>query len=87
MIPSDKYYIAPSDEIFEDIKQAAIAVWSSKDDTYGYATGKIARIKDIGNVRDNYAYMVAMFDRFNQLALLHNLVRDDSRELVELLIT
>lgn len=66
----DEYYTPPSDAIFEDIKQAAIALWSTYDDSYGYATGKINRIKDIENVQDNHAYMVAMFDHVNQDKLL-----------------
>ena len=81
-----EYYKAPSQEIFDDIKQASISVWKTYDDTFKYATGKIDRIKDLKNVRDNYAYMVAMFDRNNQFALLKNLHRDDSRLLVERLI-
>ena len=79
---SEQYYVPPSQEIFEDIKQAAIQIWKSYDDTYGYATGKVNRIKDIGNVKDNWAYMVAMFDPINQNKLLRTLTREDSRELV-----
>lgn len=80
------YYVAPSDEIFEDIKQAAIALWMTFDDTYGYATGKVDRIKDITNVRDNYAYMVAMFDHGRQNTLVHMLRRDETRDFVQALL-
>ena len=60
------YYTAPSDECFEDMKKCAIQVWNEYDDEYGYATGKIARIKDIGNIEDNFMYILAMFDQDNQ---------------------
>ena len=65
-----QYYTAPSDEIFNAIKEAAIEVWRTYDDKYGYATGKINRIKDIQNIRDNTRYIVAMFDIANQRKLL-----------------
>ncbi len=64
------YYTAPSDKIFRDIKENAIKIWRSYDDTHGYATEKIDRIKDIPNSEDNYMYMVAMFDSTNQAKLL-----------------
>lgn len=82
----EEYYTSPSDEIFEDIKQAAIKVWGTFDDTFKYATGKIDRIKDIGNVKDNYAYMVAMFDYGNKFKLFEYLERQDSHDLVLRLI-
>lgn len=82
VISQEEYYIAPSQEIFDDIKQATIEVWKSKDDTYGYATEKVNRIKDIKNVTDNYAYMIAMFDSKNKGLLFAELKREDSRELV-----
>jgi len=60
------YYEAPSDECFEDMKKCAIEIWSGYDDQYGYATEKINQIKDIGNIKDNFMYILAMFDIFNQ---------------------
>jgi hypothetical protein len=60
------YYEPPSDECFEDLKENAIKLWQTYDDTYGYATEKIDRIKHIQNVGDNFMYMYAMFDWINQ---------------------
>ena len=77
-----EYYTAPSNEIFEDIKQASIKLWNTYDNTYGYATEKIDRIKDIGNLQDNYAYMVAMFDIFNQMKLYSLVEREDTKEMI-----
>ena len=66
---SQLYYTKPSDECFEEVKQAAIDVWNTYDNEYGYATEKINGIKDIKNVSDNLMYIVAMFDQNNQSKL------------------
>lgn len=66
------YYVPASDDIFNEVKQAAMKLWKEVDtdgDKYGYATEKINRIKDITNVQDNLMYIVAMFDIQNQRKL------------------
>lgn len=63
------YYTPPPDAVFDEVKEAAIELWSTYDDTHGYATSKIDRIKDIENVSDNFMYIVAMFDVPNQIKL------------------
>lgn len=63
------YYRPPADEIFDEVKKACIDIWGTYDDTHGYATEKINRIKDIINFGDNFMYMVAMFDPDNQQKL------------------
>lgn len=73
------YYIAPSQEVFDDMKAACIAVWQTYDDTYSYATEKINRIKDIENVSDNFMYMMAMFDENNMERAL-TLVSPETQE-------
>jgi hypothetical protein len=80
------YYKTPSQDVFNDVKQAAMQIWSKYDDTYGYRTEKINRIKDIKNIKDNYAYIIAMFDHYNQLDLLNCLKTDEAKELVEALL-
>jgi len=60
----------PPQEIFDQIKDAAIEIWSTYDDTYGYRTGKLDRIKDIKNIKDNWYSIVSMFDYNNQNRLL-----------------
>lgn len=82
-----EYYTAPSDEVFEDIKQASILLWKTYDDTYGYASGRVERIKNIQNYKDNYAFMVALFDPINQLKLSFAVNRQDTRALLTGLIT
>ena len=76
------YYTPPSQEVFDDIKQASIKVWQTMDDTYGYATDKIKRIKDLENVQDNAWYMFAMFDIFNQAKLI-DLVSPTTQEKIQ----
>jgi hypothetical protein len=75
------YYQAPSQEIFDSIKNGAIKIWSSYDDTYGYASEKINQIKDLENIRDNAWTIVAMFDQDNQRKLL-DLVSPGAVELI-----
>jgi len=87
MINTEEYYTPPSQAVFDDIKQASIKVWQTYDDTYHYASEKIDRIKDLTNVSDNYAYMVAMFDIHNQQKVLANLETAEAKELVERLIS
>ncbi len=66
------YYTPPPNEQFEEVRKAAMELWmdvDSDNDEFGYATGKINRIKDIKNVGDNFMYIVAMFDEDNQTIL------------------
>ncbi len=77
------YYEAPSDDAFEDMKKACLEVWNSKGNDGGYRDEKIGRIKDIGNVGDNFMYMFAMFDINNQqrvVSLLEASTIEDVRE-------
>ena len=70
------YYTAPVDFEFNELKAKAIELWrevDSDNDKYGYASEKINAIKDIGNIKDNFMYMVAMFDYKNQTLLAEKL--------------
>lgn len=75
------YYVPMSDESFNDIKKHAIEIWDTYDDTYGYASGKIERIKDLENVEDNAMYIIAMFDSENQRKLFGMLKEETIKEL------
>ncbi len=79
------YYTAPPQEVFEDIKENAIKIWMTYDDTVGYRTEKINRIKDIQNIEDNAWYIVAMFDQPNQVKLLLMLKPESAKLLGEIL--
>lgn len=75
------YDDAPSDEIFNEIKRVAKGIWATYDDTYGYASEKIAMVDAITNVKDNWGTIVGMFDWNNQQLLLE-LLSPEAREKV-----
>ena len=83
---SKLYYTAPSDEIFEEVKQKAIEVWSKYDNQYGYVDEKVGQIKDIRNIKDNVMFIVAMFDSNNQKKLADKLSDETRKALRERMI-
>lgn len=80
------YYKAPNQEVFDDIKTAALAIWRTYDDTYGYQSEKVNRIKDLKNISDNYGYIVGMFDSWNQNKLFRSVKLPETKELLKQLI-
>ena len=76
------YYTPPSEKCFNELKQKAIEIWQSYDNTYGDVDEKVGRIKDIRNIADNFMYMVAMFDFINQERLA-NLLSEETRQAVK----
>ena len=77
---TEEYYITPAEHIFQDIKRNAKKIWSTYDDSCGYATEKLERI-DIENIADNAWYIVAMFDQPNQNKLLDMVEPETAREI------
>ena len=79
------YYTPPPEECFDDMKQAAISLWSTMGDEPSYSQEKIGRIKDINNIEDNFMYIFAMFDYQNQkkLKLTPDTIREVNRRLIE----
>ena len=69
------YYTPPTDEQFNELKERAIEIWSTMGDEPSYSQDKIGRIKDIKNVGDNFMYMVAMYDQYNQRKLASKLTK------------
>lgn len=45
-------------------------IWSTYDDTHGYASGKIAYISSFGNIGSNFMTIYWMFDCMNQQKLV-----------------
>lgn len=76
------YYIPPTDDVFNEVRDKAIEIRNTYDDTYWYATEKIDRIKDLINIRDNMMYIVSMFDVINRGNLLDSL-SDKARQAVK----
>ncbi len=66
-------HTTPSDAIFNEIKEAATKVWNTKDNTYGYVTEKLDRMKSITNVQDNVMFFYRAFDRGNQILMREHL--------------
>ncbi len=73
------YYTAPREELFEEVRAAAMAIWEGYEDPY--RTEKINRINTIKNVSDNFMYIVAMFDMYNQ-AKLADRISPEAREAI-----
>lgn len=70
------YYTAPSDEIFNEVKEKSIELFAERypeEISPQYAQEKISRIKDWDNIQDNVMSMVAMFDDNNQRLLAEKL--------------
>ena len=75
------YYQAPTDEQFEEVKAKCIQIWNIYDDTYGYATEKIDRIKNMKNIQDNVMFMITMFD-MNNMTKLSILLSSETRKAI-----
>lgn len=84
---ADLYYTAPPEAAFEEMKKACMEVWGQYKNSPGdYYEEKIARIKDIANVQDNFMYMLAMFDHINQGKVVRLLSEETKMELRDRMI-
>ena len=72
------YYTPPPDGIFNELKVAAIMLWGTYDNEFGYVDKKVGRIEEMENVKDDFMAIVAMFDIVNQ-AKLAQLLSDETR--------
>ena len=70
---SKLYYTPPLQNVFDEVKEKAIEIWKTYDNTYGYVDEKLNKLRGLGNFGDNFMYMVAMFDQENQSKLGHKL--------------
>jgi len=61
------YYTAPTDEQFDELKAKALEIWESYEEPY--RSEKADYVRTVGNVKDNFMHLVAMFDIFNQRKL------------------
>lgn len=68
---------APSQQIFDEMKAAAIAVWSENySNEFGYVTEKTDRINGLSNIQDNAMVFFRMFDWINQDKMIGKLGTD-----------
>jgi len=77
---SNLYYIAPDQNIFEEVKSKCMEIWDTYDDEYGYASEKKNEI-DVENVSDNFMYMIARFDSQNQRKLSSMLSEESKKQI------
>lgn len=76
------YYTAPSDKIFNEVKQACIDLWIERypeETSPFYAKEKVERIEPLQNIKDNVMSIVARFDNEN-MRLLSKKLSPESRE-------
>ena len=71
------YYTPPTDEVFNDVKNNALSIWESYDNTFGYVDKKKERT-NIENVGDNFMFIVAQFDLHNRFKLF-KMIKDESK--------
>jgi len=76
---------APSKEIFNEIKDAAISIWKEYDDTYKYATEKIDVIESLADINASILYMYQMFDHKNKSKLIIKLSKPATRFILQLM--
>lgn len=68
------YYKPPSDELFNEIKEKCIELWTEIKSYPRDLKEKVDRIKRLSNVEDNCMYMITMFDEHNQVRLARKLL-------------
>ena len=65
--------MTPTNDIFEEIKNQAIKIWDTYDNTYGYRDEKVNYINSLTNIEDNAMIFFRMFDHINQAKLIATL--------------
>ena len=66
------FYTAPSDILFDEMQELAMDIWSTYDDTHGYASEKMNYVSSLKNIQSNFMTIYQMFDHINQQKLLRN---------------
>jgi len=64
------FYTAPSDTLFNEMKELALNIWSTCDDKYGYATEKKEIVNSLENIGSNFMTIYQMFDFIKQSRLI-----------------
>lgn len=78
---SEELETAPSESVFHQIKAASLLIWRTYDDQFGYATEKCKQVESIENFRDNWTFIVSMFDHHNQEKLI-DILDGEAKDLV-----
>jgi hypothetical protein len=83
---SKLYYTPPEEKIFKELKNISMVFWKEKypeAEHPFYAPQKINKIKDLRNVGDNFMYILAMYDMYNQREVILRL-SDETKEAIRL---
>lgn len=70
-----------TDDVFDELKEAAIKIWQTYDNEHGYVDEKVDRLNSFGNVKDNFGTTIGMFDINNQRKL-YNSVGPEAKEAI-----
>lgn len=57
----------PDEDIFKEMKETAIEIWKTYDNTYWYVDEKLDTINSLENIQDNAMVFYRMFDWKNQM--------------------
>ena len=81
----NKYYIPPSDEIFNKLVKAVKKVWKKYEkDSPEYYKGKMEIVDYLNkNIADNFMMLVSMFDNANMFELTSYIDDDVSNAIAE----
>lgn len=74
----DLYHTAPSDEMFNEIKTAAIRLLKKQDQP-----SKIETIEALKNINQNYMKIIETFDGTHQIILLTKIRRATAQRVME----
>jgi hypothetical protein len=66
----------PTEEVFNEMKKAAISIWRNYDNRFGYALEKIRIVNSMENISDNAMVFYRMFDHWNKQLMVSKLSED-----------
>lgn len=74
----------PGENVFEDMKQAAITTWLQRDYHEDYIREKLDKIHATNNYADNWYSFLGAMDKINQMIFWHCLKLKGSAEFLKL---
>lgn len=60
-------------EVFDEIKEAAIKQWNTFDNTHGYVDEKLTRVNSIRNIQLDGLILLRMFHRNSRQKIINSL--------------
>lgn len=59
----------PTEEVFNEMKQAATVIWNTYDNEFGYVDEKMETVNRLTNIQDNAMVFYRMLDPVNQVKM------------------